>query len=192
MIPLLLLSMPLLVRQASEASSNVAQSAASSVKDQGAVRPLKLVLGESVVIRLDSTFKSVLLSTSRADATATAARLSAPVDLQTPQTPTSIPVLEKDGDPRRLNKAAPGTIIMTLVPYKTGTLLLVENGLDTPFRYHAATMQPMPGGGERGVSTTLCPAEPEIGTVETWAARFASLLVVKFEPSAPGDASCRM
>ena len=81
---------------------------------------------------------------------------------------------------------------MTLVPYQTGTILLVENGLDTAFRYHAATMQPMPGSGAKGFSTTLCPAKPGIGTVETWAARFASLLVIKFEPSAPGDAICRM
>ena len=193
MIPQLLLLAALLSGDAFSASPPTAQGVTSSVKDQGAVRPLNLVLGESVVIRMDAAFKPVLISASRADANATSARLSAPIDLQTPETSVGITVTDKDGDdPKRLNRAAPGTIIMTLVPYQTGTILLVENGLDTAFRYHAATMQPIPGGGARGSSTTLCPAKPGIGTVETWAARFASLLVIKFEPSAPGDANCRM
>lgn len=193
MIPQLLLLAALLSEGAFSASPPAIQSVASSVKDQGAVRPLNLVLGESVVIEMDAYFKPVLLSASRADPNATAARLPVPINLQTPQTSVGIAVFDKDGsDPKKLNRAAPGTIIMTLVPYQTGTMLLVENGLDTSFRYHAATMRPIPGGGAKGSSTTLCPAKPGIGTVETWAARFASLLVIKFEPTAPGDASCRM
>ena len=191
MVPLLL-SMALLYGQAAGVPSPAAETTASSVRDQGAVRSLNFVLGESVVITLDVDFKPVLQSATLADAETVAARLPAPIDLQTPETPNSMPVYGQNGDSKKLNRAAPGTILLTLVPYQTGTMLYIDNGLDAPFRYHAATMQPVAGSGASGSSTTLCPAKPGVGTVETWAARFASLLIVKIEPSAPGDASCRM
>ena len=156
-------------------------------------RPLELRLGERVVLTFDAGWQPTLVSVQAADPADIERRLAVPIDLQTPETPTAIPRYQPSGgsDPRPLNHAAKGTVAMTLIPYQTGTLLLVENGLDKGFRYHAATLATSPDGRLGGRSTTLCPVKPVIGTVETWAARYEALAVVRFEAVDPSDQACR-
>ena len=166
----------------------------SSVHDQqDGSRSLDLRLGETVTFTFEG-WKPVLASVAAADPTVIQARMPQSLDLTLPETRTPYGVVAKPGeaDPHPLNYAAPGTVTMTLVPYQSGTLLLVENGLDRPFRYHAATLTALPDGRMGGRSTTLCPAKPTIGTVESWGARFQALLVIRFEEADPADLSCRM
>ena len=188
------LSLVLLALQALAASPLAPGATRSSVHDQAdGSRSLDLRLGETVTLAFDG-WKPVLKSAARADAAALAARIPSAVDPTLPETrtPYDVSAPKGGGDPHPLNHAAPGTVAMTLVPYGTGTLMLVENGLDAPFRYHAATASTLPDGRFGGRSTTLCPARPGIGTVESWAARFEALLVVRFEPADPADIACHM
>lgn len=189
------IGLALLGLQAGPAAPPRAQGAVtSSVQDQqDGSRSLDLRLGQTVTFTFDG-WKPVLSSVAPADAAALAARIPAGLDPTLPETRTPYGIAAKPGatDPHPLNHAAPGTVVMTLAPHGAGTLLLVENGLATPFRYHAATASVLPDGRFGGRSTTLCPARPAIGTVETWAARFDALLIVKFEAAGPDDMACHM
>ena len=168
---------------------------ASSTHDQAdGQRTLDLKVGETVTLTFDERWRPTIVAKATVDGQALSARMPRPIDPNDKSAAGAQPGLmtatpgAKDAHP--LNHAARGTVVMSLAPYSGGgLLLLVEDGLDKPFRYHAATLRRLPDGRSGGRSTSLCPAKPGVGTVESWAQPFDSLLVVRFE-AVTDDLSC--